>query len=304
MTIALQAAMQESTLNPQARNGNALGLFQQIAPGPYSAYVGYDRTDPAAAAGGFFMVLLKRVPDYATDRRPNHDLAEDVERSGEGWRYQKWHAFAEALTAALVDGQDASPAVQCEDRSVTGRIAITVRGNDITLPPEAGVAGVVRASNAAIAAAIAAGLSWLGTPYAWGGGNANGPTRGQSDHGGPADRHGDTSKTGFDCSGLTLYSYAQAGITLTRPAWTQLNTAKLTVPWTTARAGDLLFWGTHHVAIYLGLIGNWHLMLEAPQSGDVVKISMVRLGKDFRNVAARPNTSDQRPPTAGDARRG
>ncbi|SDP97851.1 C40 family peptidase [Lentzea jiangxiensis] len=283
--IGIQAGMQESTLNPLARNGNAVGVFQQIAPGPWNAYSGYDRTDAAAAAKGFFSVLLKRAPGYETDPRSNHELAEEVERSGEGWRYQRHQPFAEAVVAALYDGS--GPLLDCADRSFKGRIQVTVQGSDVTLPAEAGVAGVVRASSPQVAAAIAAGLSWLGITYSWGGGDANGPTKGIRD-GGVADAHGDYDKVGFDCSGLTLYAYAQAGVQIIRPSDAQLTRTRLVVPFTQARAGDLLFWGTHHVAMYLGQLGGRHLMLEAPQSGEVVRVSTVRTGGDFRNVAARP----------------
>lgn len=283
--IAIQAGMQESTLNPLARNGNAVGVFQQIAPGPWNAYTGYDRTDAAAAAKGFFSVLVKRAPGYETDSRSNHELAEEVERSGEGWRYQRHQPFAEAVVGALYDGS--GPPLDCADRSFKGRIHVTVQGNEVTLPPEAGVAGVVRAASPQVATAIAAGLSWLGITYSWGGGDANGPTKGVRD-GGVADAHGDYNKVGFDCSGLTLYAYAQAGVRIIRPSDAQLTRAKLVVPFAQARAGDLLFWGTHHVAMYLGQLGGQHLMLEAPQSGDVVKVSKVRTGGDFRGVGARP----------------
>ncbi|WP_439659556.1 C40 family peptidase [Lentzea sp. HUAS TT2] len=283
--VALQAGMQESTLNPLARNGNAVGVFQQIVPGPWNSYAGYDRTDAAAASKGFFTVLLKRAPGYETDARPNHELAEDVERSGEGWRYQRHQPFAEAVVAALYEGS--GPPLDCADRSFKGRIQVTVTGSDVTLPPEAGVTGVVRAASPQVATAIAAGLSWLGITYSWGGGNADGPTKGVRD-GGVADSHGDYNKVGFDCSGLTLYAYAQAGVQIIRPSDAQLTRAKLVVPFTQARAGDLLFWGTHHVAMYLGVINGQQMMLEAPQSGDVVKVSKVRTGGDFRNVGARP----------------
>lgn len=284
-TLAVQTSMQESTLNPAASNGNALGPFQQIAPGPFNAYVGYDPHDTEPAAKGFFTVLTKRVPGYDTDPRPNHELAEEVQRSGEGFRFEKWQGFAEAVTGALYDGS--GPALDCADKSVTGRIDVTVRGNEVTLPPEAGVSGVIRAATPQIATAIAAGLSWLGITYAWGGGDANGPTKGVRD-GGVADEHGDFNKVGFDCSGLTLYAYAQAGVTIIRPSDAQLTRAKLVVPFAEARPGDLLFWGTHHVAMFLGDINGKQMMLEAPNSGAVVKISVVRTGGDFRNVGARP----------------
>ena len=113
-------------------------------------------------------------------------------------------------------------------------------------------------------------LSQLGMPYAWGGGDANGPTRGIRD-GGVADWHGDYNKIGFDCSGLMIYAFAGIGKAL--PHYTGYQyTAGPQFPVATRQRGDMLFW-PGHVALYLG-DGK---MVEAPQSGDVVKISPVRM---------------------------
>ncbi|MFS4489413.1 NlpC/P60 family protein [Dietzia kunjamensis] len=113
-------------------------------------------------------------------------------------------------------------------------------------------------------------LSQLGMPYAWGGGDANGPTRGIRD-GGVADWHGDYNKIGFDCSGLMIYAFAGIGKAL--PHYTGYQyTAGPQFPVATRQRGDMLFW-PGHVALYLG-DGR---MVEAPQSGDVVKISPVRM---------------------------
>ncbi|MFC4906951.1 C40 family peptidase [Actinomadura gamaensis] len=115
--------------------------------------------------------------------------------------------------------------------------------------------------------AVRAALRWLGTPYAWGGGNASGPTRGSA-------QGADT--IGFDCSGLTLYAWAQAGIHLDRIAADQYHDGPH-VPRDQLAPGDLLFFAhdpnnpasIHHVALYLG---NGR-MIHAPQTGDVVRIS-------------------------------
>ncbi|WP_421958327.1 NlpC/P60 family protein [Prescottella subtropica] len=126
---------------------------------------------------------------------------------------------------------------------------------------------------AAIESAIDRGMSQLGVPYAWGGGNATGPTLGIRD-GGVADSYGDFAKVGYDCSGLMIYAFAGAGISL--PHYTGYQyTAGTQVPSSQMRRGDMLFWGpsaSQHVALYLG-DGQ---MLEAPQSGSVVKVSPVR----------------------------
>lgn len=125
---------------------------------------------------------------------------------------------------------------------------------------------------------VAAALKWLGTPYAWGGGNANGPTKGIRDYG-VADRYGDYNKTGFDCSGLALYAWAQQGVYLPHYSGYQYNYGTR-VGKADLQAGDLVFYAyntanpatIHHVAIYMG---NGQ-MIEAPQSGSVVKISPMR----------------------------
>jgi peptidoglycan DL-endopeptidase RipA len=119
-------------------------------------------------------------------------------------------------------------------------------------------------------------LSQLGVPYAWGGGNANGPTRGIRD-GGVADLHGDYNKIGFDCSGLMIYAFAGVGKRLPHYSGYQANMGRK-VPLSQKAPGDMLFWATrgriHHVALY---IGN-NQMVEAPHSGSRVRVTSVRYG--------------------------
>ncbi len=128
-------------------------------------------------------------------------------------------------------------------------------------------------SSAAAQTAIAAGMRYIGTPYAWGGGGSWGPGRGQDP---------DRGVIGFDCSGLTQYAYARAGISIPRNSRAQY--AQLPkVARGALKAGDLVFWATdpsrpstiHHVAIYLG--GD--RILEAPESGSHVRTTAMRWGK-------------------------
>ena len=79
---------------------------------------------------------------------------------------------------------------------------------------------------------------------------------------------------GFDCSGLVLYAFAAAGVSLPHYTGYQYQRGTQVNP-KDAKRGDLLFWGpegSQHVAIYLG-DGT---MIEAPQSGQNVQISPVR----------------------------
>ena len=130
--------------------------------------------------------------------------------------------------------------------------------------------------------AIAAAKSQRGLPYSWGGGNGNGPTYGIPP---------DTAIYGFDCSGLTEYAYAQAGIRIGGTSREQYwRFRDRTVAADDLQPGDLVFWGEtadytsiYHVALYIG--GGQ--VVQAPQSGDVVRISSMWFGSDYYG-AVRP----------------
>lgn len=107
--------------------------------------------------------------------------------------------------------------------------------------------------NAAGQAAVAAAKSQIGTPYVWGG----------------------SQPGGFDCSGLTSWAYAQAGVEIPRTAENQAVGQQ--VAYEDLQEGDLVVWDGH-VAMYAGD----GMMVEA---GDPVGMSPVRtnnLGMAFK----------------------
>ncbi|OLF07286.1 hypothetical protein BU204_35770 [Actinophytocola xanthii] len=299
IAIAVGTAMQESTMNPNAVNGRSVGLFQQQG----ALYADVDRTNPEAASQAFYQQLVARVPNYADPVSGTFaDIAQAVQQSGAGAsKYAAWERWATELTAQLVHGPSATSAdgatVTCENGGGSGPIAIRRAGLDVTLPTQAGIDGagsdvVVHFPSETAAIAVAAALSYLGTTYAWGGGGPTGPTQGIRD-GGVADRHGDYKKVGFDCSGLTEYAYAQAGIAIGGDSRTQYASGGTRHPFVDALPGDLLFAGEtpatiHHVAIYLGRIYGRDYVLESPQSGDVVRISKTSIVGEFRTEVVRP----------------
>ena len=111
----------------------------------------------------------------------------------------------------------------------------------------------------------ARGMSQMGVPYSWGGGNAAGPSNGIDQGAGTV---------GFDCSGLILYAFAGVGIKLPHYSGSQYNMGRK-IPSSQMRRGDVIFYGpggSQHVTLYLG---NGQ-MLEAPYTGSHVKVSPVR----------------------------
>jgi cell wall-associated NlpC family hydrolase len=92
-------------------------------------------------------------------------------------------------------------------------------------------------------AALNAARTQLGKPYRWGGADPS---------------------SGFDCSGLVQWSYAQAGVKLPRTSLEQSRVGH-TVAQDAMAPGDLIFYGTpvHHVAIWAGA-GK---VVEAPTFG-------------------------------------
>ena len=102
------------------------------------------------------------------------------------------------------------------------------------------------------AQAVRIAMQYLGVPYVWGGADP---------------------LTGFDCSGLVMYVYAQLGIQLTHYTGSQFYEGTRVPPWA-LKPGDLVFFepssrGPQHEGMYIG--GG--RFIQAPHTGDVVKIS-------------------------------
>lgn len=173
-------------------------------------------------------------------------------------RYQEWLAAREAE-------QQAQAAAAPPPQAATGDSGDSGGSSDSedSAPASGDVETVIRRAT-----------SQVGMPYAWGGGDADGPTQGIRD-GGVADAHGDYKKVGFDCSGLMVYAFAAAGVELDHYSGYQYQAGEQ-VPLSQIKRGDMLFWRSsgqvHHVALYLG--GG--RMVEAPYSGSEVRVTSVR----------------------------
>lgn len=148
-------------------------------------------------------------------------------------------AKAEADRKAAVARQQAAAASRAAARSTAA--AAPAKPAQTAPAPSAGGSSKVQT-------VIAAAMSKLGVPYVWGGAGPN----------------------SFDCSGLTQWAYAKVGISIGHYTGSQWNEGRH-VSQSELQPGDLVFFypDHHHVGIYLG--GG--MMVHAPQTGDVVKVS-------------------------------
>ncbi len=110
--------------------------------------------------------------------------------------------------------------------------------------------GSLAAPSGRAAAAIAAAHSALGKPYVWG---ANGPS-------------------GFDCSGLIQWSYAQAGVALPRTSQGQRYAGRQ-VPLSEAQPGDVVTYRSD--ASHVGMYAGNGQVIHAPYPGAPVRYDPV-----------------------------
>jgi hypothetical protein len=101
--------------------------------------------------------------------------------------------------------------------------------------------------------AVTIAFQFLGIPYLWGGAS-------------PA--------TGFDCSGLTMYVYAQLGIKLGHYTGFQFNEGRHVQP-DQLQPGDLVFFNANSAGVpqHEGMYVGEGEFIQAPHTGDVVRIS-------------------------------
>jgi peptidoglycan DL-endopeptidase CwlO len=154
-----------------------------------------------------------------------------------------------SVTAPLPVPASTSPATAAKPGKTTTapKPAATAKPAAKPAPPPADVPDYP-APSARAATAISAAKSQLGKPYIFG---TNGP---------------DT----YDCSGLTQWAWAKAGVSMSHYTVSQYDEFPH-VPLNALQPGDLVFFKIDlgHMGMYIG--GG--MVIHAPQTGDVVKIS-------------------------------
>ncbi|MGW1374684.1 C40 family peptidase [Streptomyces sp. NPDC002446] len=266
--VALATALQESGLrNLDYGDRDSLGLFQQRPSQGWGTAA--QVRDPVYASKKFYEGLL-RVSGW--ESMTVTQAAQAVQASGFPDAYAKWEPLATALQKAISkslsrhggSGKDsdkggkdeptADPAATgCgagEDGVTFGPVPAGSLPKGYKIPPGA---------PKSVRKAIRWGLGQLGTPYQWGG-ECSDP-RGQD----PMGR--------CDCSSLMQASYKAGGVSISRTTYTQVKEGKA-VSVKALKPGDLLFTrGTASRPEHVGMFIGGGLILQAPETGDVVKIS-------------------------------
>ena len=143
------------------------------------------------------------------------------------------------LEAARIAAQQAQAQAQTQAQTVIE--SSTDYGSEVVSTPAPPPDGTKASQVISIA------MQYLGVPYVWGG----------------------MSPSGFDCSGLIAYAYAQIGISLPHHAASQYGYG-VPVSRDDLQPADLVFFdGLGHMGMYIG--GGQ--FIHAPHTGDVVKIS-------------------------------
>ncbi|MFJ3901556.1 C40 family peptidase [Streptomyces sp. NPDC090025] len=273
--VALATALQESGLrNLTWGDRDSLGLFQQRPSMGWGT--ANEILDPVHASTKFYEGL-RQVSGWQS--LSVTQAAQAVQRSGFPEAYAKWEPLATALQKAIEPllpktgggGGGASPPPVPDGPApgaTGGCAAADGDGTDFgtipagALPKEYSIPATAPRE---VQTAIRWALGQLGTPYQWGGTCT--------------DSHGDTAMRRCDCSSLMQQAYKAAGVTLTRTTYTQVKEGK-PVSADALRPGDLIFTeGTAAVPEHVGMAIGQGLVVHAPRTGDVVRITTVAAWK-------------------------
>ncbi|MFF0136433.1 C40 family peptidase [Streptomyces sp. NPDC005227] len=281
--VALSTALQESGLrNLTYGDRDSLGLFQQRPSQGWGT--ANEILDPVHASTQFYETLEK-VSGWQS--LSVTQAAQAVQKSGFPEAYAKWEPLATALQQAIeplvskAGGTSPSPSPSGSGStgspppSTAGGCTSGGDGTDFgTIPPGTVPAGykIPAHSTPRVQTAIRWALGQLDTPYQWGGSCT--------------DSHGPDPMGRCDCSSLMQQSYKASGVTLTRTTYKQVKEGKK-VSVNALQPGDLLFTGgTAEVPEHVGMFIGQGLIVNAPHTGDVVRLATLASWKP-QTLAAR-----------------
>lgn len=263
--LAAQDGLERARVDKANADSTARALLEEAQARQADAARAKDSADVAyAAAEAAAGAQAEQLAAVQAERAQVQALLDAAESADSGLREQR--ARYDEWQRVLAEQEAARQRAEREAAAAREAVAAPPR-------PGGGAGAVQRVIDRAV--------SQLGVQYVWGGGNGRGATTGIP---GPAGDPGD--RVGFDCSGLMLYAFNGAGVSLPRVSRNQYDAGRQ-VPISDLQPGDMVFYRKggapiHHVAMYIGD----DRMIEAPYTGSEVRIVPLRR-KDLLPRAAR-----------------
>jgi len=271
----IESRLAETRAEAAKAQATALAAMVDLNERAARAYQGVGSEIEMLLGASSFAEFSDRLEFMGSLAQADTDLAN---RAATAQQQARW--LAAKLSDALAEQQDLLASLQQKQSEIRGGIsqakslyeslnrqyrdalaaqrAASASAYSISPPP----GGPPPALNANAQAAIDAAYSVIGVPYQFG---------------------GSSPESGFDCSGLTMWAWSHAGVSL--PHSSAMQYAVLPhVAQSDLQPGDLVFFYSpiHHVGLYVG--GS--RMIDAPFTGTVVQMRPVEW--DVYVGAARP----------------
>jgi len=158
----------------------------------------------------------------------------------------------EQMTAGLKSEIDRLQAQQAAAAKAAADAAAAAQNGGAGGSSSGGGGTVVDPGGSGNSSVVGIAQRYLGVPYVYGG----------------------ASPSGFDCSGLAMYCYAQVGIGLSHGATDQQH-ASTPVPLNALQPGDLVFFGNASYSYHVGIYVGGGSMIHAPHTGAVVSYGSI-----------------------------
>ena len=158
----------------------------------------------------------------------------------------------ERMTAGIKNDIQQLEAQQAAAARAAAQAAAQASGGGTSTGGGGGGGSVPDPGGSGNSAVVAIAQRYLGVPYVYGG----------------------ASPSGFDCSGLAMYCYAQVGVSLSHGATDQQH-ASTPVPISALQPGDLVFFGNASYSYHVGIYVGGGSMINAPHTGAVVSYASI-----------------------------
>lgn len=285
-----QQRLHEAKVRMDTAEGEAAAARQQLSDRAVEAYIGTGSQLDVLLEARDFSEFSDRLTFMGAIAQSDADLAASADAAGQKaeWaadEYSRTVADAKANVAKMQELRGKIEAMVAEQETLyretnadyedyvarqqaaaaaAAVVEETASENDGSNEPPTTTLPPPPPNSSAAAIAVNAAYAALGAPYVWG---SAGPST-------------------FDCSGLTSWAWAQAGVYLPHSASAQYSSLPR-VPLSDVQAGDIIYYGNFgpHVAIYIGGGAIIHARHPGP-GGEVQKDSMY--GYDQPYGAVRP----------------